>query len=647
MPTQPEFTQDIQIQFVKAGFDLSKTACGHISDFMGPSGAISQNQGDTLHTPRCTSERLQIPNSPPQQNNNISRSKILRDENIRHIYINNAEQNPPKYIGHINPFTMEKILKYLVGDYVSCCKLPSGSLLLEVKTFQQVQRVFDIKTINKIAVVAVLATDINTVKGYVHEPRLLDMSTEELTEKWRNHKVIRVDRPSTQNGSLIITFKDTKLPYRLPMADEWVKVKKYRKKLLQCTKCYKMYHMAKHCTGKVICVNCGKQHSGTCSSTVKGCSNCKVEGHRATDPECPHLKREYDIARLRNQHKVGYQKARDILKKQNRNVSVGNHGHHGNSAGHGGQGTTGHRDHRGHNGGGKDHRNKYKRKTSNLTTAGILNANGPISEPNSSVGGQWTINKSKVNKNFSKNKFGKVVKAKYNTSQATPKSLAPQQKTPSSELKKSYSRALCSGINNSQIASTSSKNVPKICPPKKPYRDMPLIQMDQTITLNNHFDALNNVDDNNVLYNPSPTPQGKKRARPLISDTLSPENLSNAKKNKLDPKQVTVPKVGKRKNLGPKTRIQSDKVIVEKNINPAKGKNISIVETNTEEPLEGVDLDELDNVLRKFVKNASSAGNITYIVKLLETLIKTLTKIEVDGTELSILPSSGPNKQNP
>ena len=105
--------------------------------------------------------------------------------------------------------------------------------------------------------------------------------------------------------------------------------------------------------------------------------------------------------------------------------------------------------------------------------------------------------------------------------------------------------------------------------------------------------------------------------------------------------------MGKRKNPDPKTRIQSDKAIVEKAINPAKGKHISIVETNTEEPLEGVDLDELDNVLRKFVKNASSAGNVTYIVKLLETLIKTLTKIEVDGTELSILPSSGPNKQNP
>ena len=74
---------------------------------------------------------------------------------------------------------------------------------------------------------------------------------------------------------------------------------------------------------------------------------------------------------------------------------------------------------------------------------------------------------------------------------------------------------------------------------------------------------------------------------------------------------------------------------------------ISIIETNTEESLEGVDFDDLDNVLRNFVKEASSAGNVTYIVKLLETLIKTLTKIEVDGTELSILPSSGPNKQNP
>ena len=39
---------------------------------------------------------------------------------------------------------------------------------------------------------------------------------------------------------------------------------------------------------------------------------------------------------------------------------------------------------------------------------------------------------------------------------------------------------------------------------------MPLIQEDQTITLKNQFDVLKNVDDNNVLYNPSPTPQGKK-----------------------------------------------------------------------------------------------------------------------------------------
>ena len=44
-------------------------------------------------------------------------------------------------------------------------------------------------------------------------------------------------------------------------------------------------------------------------------------------------------------------------------------------------------------------------------------------------------------------------------------------------------------------------------------------------------------------------------------------------------------------NSGSKTRIQSDKVTVEKAINPAKLKNIIIIGTNTEEPLEGVDFD--------------------------------------------------------
>ena len=211
------------------------------------------------------------------------------------------------------------------GGVNLCLRLRSGSLHVGVKTFPQVQKLFSITHFLNIPVSAALNTDIGTIKGYVHEPRLLDMSTDQLLELWRDKKVIRVDRKivtnkkgeEVPNASLILTFKATKIPHRLPMAYEWVKVQKFRKTLLQCKKCNKMYHLTSQCHGKEICANCGQQHSGACNSRVKRCSNCKVEGHGATDPECPSLKREYEIANIRAQHKVGYARAINILNREN------------------------------------------------------------------------------------------------------------------------------------------------------------------------------------------------------------------------------------------------------------------------------------------------------------------------------------------
>merc|ERR1711984_11814 len=81
-------------------------------------------------------------------------------------------------------------------------------------------------------------------------PMLMDMEMEELDELWKENKVVKVDRKvvkdeERQNASLIITFKDTKIPHHLYIAGNWVTVKKFRKKLLQCQKCNKMYHIAK------------------------------------------------------------------------------------------------------------------------------------------------------------------------------------------------------------------------------------------------------------------------------------------------------------------------------------------------------------------------------------------------------------------
>ena len=197
-------------------------------------------------------------------------------------------------------------------------------------------------------------------------------------------------------------------------------------------------------------------------------------------------------------------------------------------------------------------------------------------------------------------------------------------------------------------------NVPKIKSNHTPRSnsDLPGPQMAQTITLTDRYGCLNgDNEDNNVLHKPCPTPQTKKRAR-----QLSPENIPKNKKPKTQLKKVSVPKKGKKETETSswKTReigTQTDLVFVEKIITPTKFKNINIIETNkdtTEETLDGIDFEDVDNVLQKLGKKVISIGNFTCIIKLLEALIKNLTKEQVDETELSSnLPSTGPDHHNP
>ena len=63
------------------------------------------------------------------------------DEGIRHIYINNEVLNPTTYVGQTNPIKRSAAIYSLIGSYKSCKPLRSGSLLLEVNTFEQIKTV--------------------------------------------------------------------------------------------------------------------------------------------------------------------------------------------------------------------------------------------------------------------------------------------------------------------------------------------------------------------------------------------------------------------------------------------------------------------------------------------------------------------------
>ena len=271
--------------------------------------------------------------------------------------------------------------------------------------------------------------------------------------------------------------------------------------------------MTKQYRGKNNCANCGHQHSGACHSRVKGCSNCKVEGHGAFDPQCPKLKREYEIASIRDQHKVGYAKATNILNKQKRSAPAENYG---NQGAHGAPGSGGNKN----------------RKHSNIKTAIEIKSTIQKQLSNCKVGGTWTDNKGEGNgKSSVKPSKDHRVKAKNTKRQTNPTTPPPP---PIIDGKgKSYAMAVSpkAKLNNSQIAGTSWMVVPKITSNEKQKSNE---EFDQSfpISLSNKFDILNRVncekEDNTEQYTLTSTPQRNKI--PLI---LSPEsNCQTKNKNK-------------------------------------------------------------------------------------------------------------------
>ena len=177
-PTQTDnysISEDGLIDGASSIFDISGAEAPSDVNIININGIVNQ------------SDSVNLPNS--SENNAISRPKIIRDNKLRHIYINSINPKPAKQIGYTHPLKRSAELERLLGNNIKLCKsLPSGSLLLEVTTFQQVQKVFSIKKLMNIPVSAAFATDIGTIKGYVHGPMLMDMGTEELEELWKDKK---------------------------------------------------------------------------------------------------------------------------------------------------------------------------------------------------------------------------------------------------------------------------------------------------------------------------------------------------------------------------------------------------------------------------------------------------------------------------
>ncbi|XP_071054942.1 uncharacterized protein [Onthophagus taurus] len=220
----------------------------------------------------------------------------------------------------LSPFILQKQLYGLYGDFKSIKKTREG-LLLETASAAQAKRVMASVRIGDIDVEVNPHRALNTSKGIVYCPDLLNCSVEEIQMELRSQGVIEVRRiKSKREGVLsdtpnhILTFNSPILPKKVKAAYYSLDVRLYIPAPMRCFKCQRYGHTSLRCEALQICV-CGKAiHEGRPCEDPLVCVNCGGP-HSARSRSCPVFKKEAAIQEIRTKDKLSYVEAKRKLQQ--------------------------------------------------------------------------------------------------------------------------------------------------------------------------------------------------------------------------------------------------------------------------------------------------------------------------------------------
>ena len=211
---------------------------------------------------------------------------------------------------------------YIKGPPNRVTELKNGSLLVEVKTKEQANKIKAIKQINKVKVTVIEHSSLNYTKGTIRCKRFIDVPDETLIEEMKEYKVIdiyKIKRKEQNDlvctGTIILTFDTCTLPSQIKIGWKIFEVREYIPFPRRCFKCQAFGHSSKSCHAQeAICANCGDpQHGPECYSPPH-CCNCE-EPHRASDKNCFYYKLESEVLATKTKEKISYSAAkRRVLK---------------------------------------------------------------------------------------------------------------------------------------------------------------------------------------------------------------------------------------------------------------------------------------------------------------------------------------------
>ena len=248
----------------------------------------------------------------------------IEDPFALHVHITSLNDENSK-LKEINPWDITEFLQNEIGTFNACKTLNSGTILVECESNTQVKKLInELKVFRGIPVTAKVAFNINTVRGVIRDARLTDMSIETLLQRLQSQGVVHVrpiyggtDKHRTEYT--ILTFRLAELPEKIFFGMESKVVTPYRNKVIQCSQCWYFGHRPENCKKQKACENCaikGADHNPeSCQDLTPKCTLCGKE-HKASNKQCTIHKKQREIAKLRDEHKVGFKKAEEIYKTQ-------------------------------------------------------------------------------------------------------------------------------------------------------------------------------------------------------------------------------------------------------------------------------------------------------------------------------------------
>ena len=225
----------------------------------------------------------------------------------------------------LNPIAADLDLKQKLGQLAKVAKLNKSSLLVELLSENQLQRLQALKTVASHSVVVQEHRTMNTVKGEIYSPSLNECTEAYVTSALASQGVIRAERQKyMKDGVLhnkhkwVLTFNSSKLPSLVKLA-EWHRelVYPHIPRPLRCTRCQKLGHSKKWCRQTVdSCANCSQQgHSAAECENEPLCANCKSP-HPSSSKTCPSYKFRCEVLATQVKLHLTYTEAMDIVREQ-------------------------------------------------------------------------------------------------------------------------------------------------------------------------------------------------------------------------------------------------------------------------------------------------------------------------------------------